>query len=120
MEMAYTMDHGFACKLIVLQMLFTSDESQVSRVWEEMLVTFSETDAAVALAKCGRLRGPDSELHSSTMAIAMISLELGSRCWSWVGHIFWFTNDLELRVDEWDVCKLTCCPFSLKEIHLLL
>jgi hypothetical protein len=120
MEMAYTMDHSFACKLIVLQMLFTSDESQVSRTWEEMLVPFSETDAAVALANCGILRSFDCELHSSTMAIAMISLELGSRCWSWVCHSFRCMDDLEVRVEEWGICKLTCCSFNLKEFHLLL
>jgi hypothetical protein len=43
-----------------------------------MLVPFPETDAAVALADCGILWSLDCELHSSAMAISMISLELGS------------------------------------------
>jgi len=77
-EVAYPVNHSLACEFIVFQVLFAPDESQGSWAWEEMLVPFPEADATIALTNSGVLWGFDCELHSSAMAISVISLKLGS------------------------------------------
>lgn len=90
------MCHRFGSKFVGLECSFSFLDDEAAFTREQPFIAVSKTDAAIAVDKGSYLWDLDVELEGSTVAVAIVCLELGG----WICHIgsFGVSKEIDLEL----------------------